>query len=398
MPDTSAAHSPDQWRTRWQNAIMNNYGTPDLALVRGEGLHVYDSEGDRYVDLIGGIAVNALGHGHLRLIEAVSQQMRTLGHTSNLFITPPALELSERLAARLGQPAKAFFCNSGTEANEAAMKIARRTGRTKIVAVERGFHGRTMGALSMTGQPTKQAPFEPLVPGVQFVPHGDFEALSTAVDDQTAAVILEPILGEAGIVPAPPGYLAHAREVTTRNGALLILDEVQTGVARTGTFYAHEPSGVVPDVVTLAKGLGGGLPIGVCLAVGDIADLLQPGDHGATFGGNPVSVAAALAVLNEIESNDLATNARTIGEQITRGVTDLQHPLVATARGAGLLVGIVLREPLAKAFVAAARDAGYLVNAAAPDVVRLAPPLVIDAGTIDGFLAALPNILDRTAA
>ncbi|CQD24682.1 acetylornithine aminotransferase [Mycolicibacterium conceptionense] len=276
---------------RWQAVMMNNYGTPPLALASGDGAVVTDTDGKSYLDLLGGIAVNLLGHRHPAVIEAVTAQLNTLGHTSNLYATEPGIALAEALVGHLGTQARAFFCNSGTEANEVAFKITRLTGKTNIVAAQGAFHGRTMGSLALTGQPTKQAPFEPLPGNVTHVPYGDVEALAAAVDSDTAAVFLEPIMGEGGVVVPPAGYLAAARDITTKNGALLVLDEVQTGVGRTGAFYAHQHDGITPDIVTLAKGLGGGLPIGACLAIGAAGDLLTPGLHGSTFGGNPVCTA-----------------------------------------------------------------------------------------------------------
>ncbi|GAA4743138.1 acetylornithine transaminase [Nocardioides endophyticus] len=383
------------WQRRWQSSVMNTYGTPSLALVYGEGINVFDTEGRRFVDFTGGIAVNTLGHRHPAIIRAVSEQVGRLCHTSNLFMTPGVVELAERLTAHLAQPAKAFFCNSGTEANEAALKISRRTGRPKIVAAEGGFHGRTLGALSVTGQPAKQDPFTPLLPDVQFVPYGDSAALERAVDDRTAAVVLEPILGEGGIVVPPAGYLSQARRITREYGSLLVLDEVQTGVARTGSFFAHEREGIDPDVVTLAKGLAGGLPIGVCLATEGAADLLQPGDHGATFGGNAVSVAAAHAVLDEIDSAGLVDHAAQIGRMLRTSIEHLQHPMVASVRGAGLLIGLELSSATAGKVVQLARDSGYLLNAATPNVVRLAPPLIVTSDDVQRFVSCLPAILDR---
>jgi acetylornithine aminotransferase len=384
---------------RWQAVMMDNYGTPPVALVSGDGAVVTDADGKSYVDLLGGIAVNVLGHRHPAVIEAVTTQLNTLGHTSNLYATEPGIALAEALVAHLGGETKArvFFCNSGTEANEVAFKISRLTGRTELVAAEGAFHGRTMGSLALTGQPSKQAPFAPLPGNVTHVPYGDAEALAAAVTDQTAAVFLEPIMGEGGVVTPPPGYLVAAREITARHGALLVLDEVQTGVGRTGYFYAHQREGITPDVVTLAKGLGGGLPIGACMAIGDAAALLTPGLHGSTFGGNPVCTAAALAVLRTLAEDDLITRADVLGKTISHGVEAIGHPLVDHVRGRGLLLGIVLTAPEGKAVEAAARDAGFLVNAAAPDVVRLAPPLVVTDAQIDAFLCALPAVLDTAA-
>jgi acetylornithine aminotransferase len=375
--------------------MMDNYGTPPLALASGDGAVVIDENGKSYLDLLGGIAVNILGHRHPAIIEAVTTQLNTLGHTSNLYATEPGIALAEALVEQLDTPARAFFCNSGTEANEVAFKITRLTGRTKLVAAQGAFHGRTMGSLALTGQPTKQAPFEPLPGYVTHVPYGDIDELAGAVDSDTAAVFLEPIMGEGGVVVPPEGYLVAAREITSRHGALLVLDEVQTGVGRTGAFFAHQHDGITPDIVTLAKGLGGGLPIGACLAIGPTANLLTPGLHGSTFGGNPVCTAAALAVLRVLAAEDLVNRADLLGKTLSHGIESLGHPLVDHVRGRGLLRGVVLTAPQGKAVETAARDAGFLVNAAAPDVVRLAPPLIITEVQIDGFLAALPAILDE---
>ena len=363
--------------------MQDNYGTPPLTLVSGVGPWVTDDTGRRYLDLLGGIAVNALGHAHPAVVAAVSDQVRTLGHTSNLAINLPALELSSRLAA-LADPsggARVFLCNSGAEANEAAFKLARLTGRTRMVAATMGFHGRTMGALALTGQPAKADPFRPLPGEVDFVPYGDSDALAAAVDASTAAVILEPIQGEAGVVVPPDGYLVAARRITREAGALLILDEVQTGIGRTGWWLAHhapQHEGLRPDIVTLAKGLGGGLPIGAMIRLDHPGvPALTPGSHGSTFGGNPISAAAALAVLDTIVGEGLLANATQRGDQIRAALASVEG--VVEVRGAGLLLGVVLDEPVAKAVEAAAREAGVLVNAAAPDVIRLAPALNLTA-------------------
>jgi acetylornithine aminotransferase len=382
---------------RWRRSMMDNYGTPPIALARGRGAEVWDADGRRYLDLLGGIAVNALGHAHPAVVEAVTRQISTLGHTSNLYITEPPLALSERLLELLGAPGRVLLCNSGAEANEAAFKIARRTGRPHVVAAENSFHGRTMGALALTGQAGKRTPFEPLVPGVSHVPYGDVAALDAAVDADTAAVFLEPVMGEAGAVTPPAGYLAAAREITASRGALLVLDEVQTGIGRTGSWFAHQAAGVVPDVVTLAKGLGGGLPIGACIGLGAAGDLLEPGQHGTTFGGNPVCAAAALAVLDTIAADGLLEHVSLVGKTIATGVEALGHPLVRGVDGAGLLLGIVLGEPVSAPLAAAARDAGFLVNNAAPDRIRLAPPLVLTEAQAGEFVAALPGLLDGVA-
>ena len=390
----------DAMKARWQAVMMNNYGTPTVALASGEGAVVTDVDGKTYLDLLGGIAVNVLGHRHPAVIEAVTHQMATLGHTSNLYATEPGIALAEELVALLAAdaPARVFFCNSGTEAIEVAFKLSRLTGRTKLVAAQEAFHGRTMGSLALTGQPTKQAPFEPLPGEVTHVPYGEVDALAVAVDGDTAAVFLEPIMGERGVVVPPEGYLAAARDITARHGALLVLDEVQTGMGRTGAFFAHQHDGITPDVVTMAKGLGAGLPIGACLAVGPAAELLTPGLHGSTFGGNPICTAAALAVLRVLAAEDLVRHAEVLGKSVRHGIEKLGHPLIDHVRGRGLLWGVVLTAPRAKDAEAAARDTGFLINAAAPDVIRLAPPLIITEAQIDGFIAALPGILDTAGA
>ncbi|BDT92651.1 MULTISPECIES: acetylornithine transaminase [Nocardia] len=391
--------STAELQKRWSAALMNNYGTPKVALVRGAGAVVYDADGKRYVDFLGGIAVNSLGHAHPAILEAVTQQLGTLGHVSNLYASEPVVELAERLLAHFGDgEGRAFFCNSGTEAVEAAFKIARLTGRPKIVACEEAFHGRTMGALALTGQPSKRTPFEPMPPGVVHVPYGDAAALEAVVDEDTAAVFLEPMMGESGVVVPPFDYLAKARRITARNGALLVLDEVQTGIGRTGKFYAHQAVGIVPDVITLAKGLGGGMPIGAVLANGRAAELLTPGLHGTTFGGNPVCAAAALAVLRTIDETDLLSHVESVGKRLSDGIELLQHPLIDQVRGAGLLLGIVLTDEVSALVEARAREAGYLVNPAKPDVIRLAPPLVLTETQADNFVADLPEILDAALA
>ncbi|WP_443334600.1 acetylornithine transaminase [Streptomyces sp. ZAF1911] len=377
--------------------MMDTYGTPALALVRGEGSTVWDEDGRAYTDFTGGIAVNALGHAHPALVAAVQDQVARLGHVSNLFVSEPAVALAERLLALLDRPGRVFFANSGAEAVEAAFKIARRTGRPHLVATEGGFHGRTMGALALTGQPPKRAPFLPLPGEVTHVPYGDAEALRAAVTEHTAAVLLEPLQGEAGVVPAPRGYLRAAREITRATGTLLVLDEVQTGIGRTGHWFAHQAEpGAEPDVITLAKGLGGGLPIGATVAFGAAAELLTPGQHGSTFGGNPVACGAGLAVLDTIEKEGLLAHATRVGERLRRGIEALEHPLVREVRGAGLLLGIALAEPVAARVQRAAQDAGFLVNAAGADVVRLAPALTLPQERADALVAALPAILDAS--
>ncbi|WP_327734632.1 acetylornithine transaminase [Streptomyces nojiriensis] len=384
-----------EYGARWQGALANNYGTPAVALVRGEGAQVWDADGKQYTDFVGGIAVNALGHAHPAIVTAVTEQISTLGHVSNLFISEPVVALGERLLQLFGRPGKVFFCNSGAESVEAAFKIGRLTGRTHMVATDGGFHGRTMGALALTGQPKKQEPFRPLPGDVTHVPFGDVEALRAAVTEETALVVIEPIQGENGVVVPPAGYLTAAREITRATGTLLVLDEVQTGIGRCGQWFEHQAhEDVEPDIVTLAKGLGGGLPIGAVVAFGPVADLLQPGQHGTTFGGNPVACAAGLAVIDTIATGGLLDQVKARGERLRSGIEAAGHALVSHVRGAGLLLGIVLTEPLAARVQQAAQDAGFLVNAPAPDVVRLMPPYVLTEAEADAFVRALPGILD----
>ncbi|MFI8997930.1 acetylornithine transaminase [Streptomyces sp. NPDC053542] len=380
---------------RWQGAMMDNFGTPRVPLVRGEGAKVWDADGNEYLDFLGGIAVNALGHAHPAVVRAVSDQVATLGHVSNFFVTEPTVALAERLLRIAGgRPGRVYFSNSGAEANEAAFKIGRLTGRTHIVSTVGGFHGRTMGSLALTGQPAKQDPFRPLPGDVTYVPYGDTEALRAAVTDETAFVILEPLQGENGVIVPPAGYLQAAREITHATGTLLVLDEIQTGIGRTGHWLEAQAQGVEADIVTLAKGLGGGLPIGATLAYGKAAELLTPGAHGSTFSGNPVVCAAALAVLDTIEADGLLDHVKRAGERLRDGIGALEHPLVGSVRGAGLLLGIVLTGPHAPKVQQAAQDAGLLVNACVPDVVRLAPPLIVSDAEVEVFLQKLPGVLD----
>jgi acetylornithine aminotransferase len=399
---SSAGLSGATWTKRYSNAVMNTFGTPQRVLVRGEGAYVWDADGNRYLDLLAGIAVNALGHAHPFLVSAVTAQLASLGHVSNLFATAPQVALAERLLELTDAPAgsRVFFANSGTEANEAAFKLARRTGRTGMVAAEGAFHGRTMGALALTHKAAYREPFEPLPTGVVHVPFGDVEALRAAVDAGTAAVVLEPVQGEAGVRPAPAGYLPQAREITERAGALLVLDEIQAGIGRTGAWFAYQHAhlggGIQPDVVTLAKGLGGGLPVGALIAFGwGPAGLLGPGQHGTTFGGNPVASAAGLATLHVIERDGLLANATTIGARIRAGVLGLGHPGITGVRGEGLLLAVQFGEPVAAATAAALLEAGFIVNAVGPDALRLAPPLILTADQADTFVEALPVALDR---
>lgn len=381
---------------RWQGVMMDNFGTPRLPLVRGRGTRVWDAEGNAYLDFVGGIAVNSLGHAHPAVVRAVAEQIGSLGHVSNLFIAEPTVRLAERLLQLSGREGRVYFSNSGAEANEAAFKIGRLTGRTHMVAATGGFHGRTMGALALTGQPDKQRPFHPLPGDVSHVPYGDVEALRAAVTPRTALLILEPVQGESGVVVPPPGYLRAAREITSATGTLLVLDEIQTGIGRTGRWFAAQTEGVEADVVTLAKGLGGGLPIGATLAFGPAARLLTPGTHGSTFSGNPVVCAAALAVLDTIERAGLLDHVTHAGQRLRRGLENLSHPLVREVRGAGLLLGVVLNEKVAARVQQAAQDNGLLVNAVAPDIIRLAPPLTVsdhEADTfVEGFRAVLSEV------
>jgi acetylornithine and succinylornithine aminotransferases len=384
-----------EFARRWQGALMDNYGTPPLSLVRGEGARVWDADGTAYLDFVGGIAVNALGHAHPAVVGAVSAQIASLGHVSNLYIAEPPLALAERLLRLAGRDGRVYFANSGTEANEAAFKIGRLTGRTHMVATDGGFHGRTMGSLALTGQPGKRDPFLPLPGDVTHVPYGDAEALRAAVTTDTALLVIEPIQGENGVVVPPQGYLEAAREITRATGTLLVLDEVQTGIGRCGHWFEHQAhQGVDPDIVTLAKGLGGGLPIGAAIAFGEAAHLLKPGQHGSTFGGNPIACAAGLAVLDTLAADGALDEVKRLGEKIRDGVEGLGHPLVSHVRGSGLLLGIVLTGPLAPQVRQAAQGAGLLVNAPAPDVVRIMPPLIIGDAEVDAFLRILPGALD----
>ncbi|MEU8198146.1 acetylornithine transaminase [Microbispora amethystogenes] len=392
----------DELRDRFASAFMHNYGVPPVALARGEGCAVWDVDGRRYLDLIGGIAVSSLGHGHPALIEAVSRQVATLAHTSNLFLHEQEVLLAERLRTLLGEPARVFLANSGAEANEAALKIAIKYGRTHgrgyMVAAENGFHGRTLGALSLTGKQSIRDQFGPFPLDVRFVPYGDADALKNAVTDDCAAVFLEPTQGEAGVVPPPEGYFRAAREICSATGALLVADEIQSAIGRTGHWFAHQAEGVVPDIVTLAKGLGGGMPIGACIGLGEAGEVFAKGDHGSTFGGNPVSCAAALAVLGTIERDGLLDNAARVGALLSEGIAAVRHPLLKGVRGRGLWLAAVLTAPRSAQVQAAAQEAGFLVNALQPDAVRLAPPLVINESDARVFLDALPGILEAADA
>ncbi len=386
------------WTNRYQDSLMNTFGPPKLVLTRGQGAHVWDADGNEYVDFLGGIAVNTLGHAHPALVAAVSEQVSTLSHVSNFFTTTRQVELAETLLSLAGYDGvegRVFFCNSGAEANEAALKMTRLTGRTHIVAMEDAFHGRTMGSLALTSKEAYRAPFEPLPGHVTWVPFADEAALAAAVNDQTAAVVIEPMQGEAGVNVASNEFLQAARRITQEHGALLWLDEVQTGMGRTGHWLASHPSGVVPDIVTLAKGLGGGVPIGACLGFGSAAHLFGPGNHGTTFGGNPLSCAAALAVISTIQDEGLLERAVSVGERLREGAAS--DARVTEVRGTGVLVGLTLSEAKAPDVVAAAQEAGWIINATGPDRIRLAPPLIVTDADVDAFLAAWPVILDAAA-
>ena len=396
----TTGHAGSEWLSRYSTSLMNVFGTPQRVLVRGAGCLVWDADGKEYLDLLGGIAVNALGHAHPFVTSVIASQLATLGHVSNFFTSPTQVALAEKLLELAHAPAgsKVFFSNSGTEANEAAFKLARRnTGdgpvkRTRIIALEGAFHGRTMGALALTAKEAYRAPFEPLPGGVLHIPFGDIAALEAAVDDTVAAVFLEPIQGEAGVRALPPGYLKAAREATSKVGALLILDEVQTGIGRTGKWFASEDAGVVPDAITLAKGLGGGFPIGAMITFGEQASsLLSAGQHGTTFGGNPVATAAALATLHALESQNVLANAAAVGEHLRSALAAI--PGVTEVRGEGLLIGFDLDADVAPAVVQAGLDAGFIVNSPGPRTIRLAPPLILTTAQADTFLSAFPAIL-----
>jgi len=390
----------EELQARYAAAVMMTFGMPPVALARGDGCVVWDVDGNAYLDLVAGIAVSALGHAHPALVAAVTEQAGKLAHTSNLYLHEPQVLLAERLIGLLGVEGRVFFANSGAEANEAAIKLVRRKqgpGRPVFVAAENSFHGRTMGSLSLTGKSSIREPFGPFGLEVRFVPYGDSAALRDAVGSDCAAVFLEPCQGEAGVVPAPEGYLRDARSACDDAGALLVVDEIQSGMGRTGAWYAHQREGIVPDIVTLAKGLGGGLPIGACIGIGDCGSALGKGDHGSTFAGNPIACAAALAVLDTIERDGLLANVTDVGTRIAAGVEAAGHPLVTGVRGTGLWRAITLGAPAAAAVEAAARRAGFLVNAVQPDAIRLAPPLILTAGQADSFIAELPSILSSAS-
>lgn len=377
---------------RWSNSVQNNYGSPSIALVKGKGLVVTDADGKQYLDFLGGIATNILGHAHPAIVKAVSKQVSILSHVSNFYVHPNAVELAEKLAFMTGdKSAKVFFCQSGAEANEAALKLSRRTGKVRVVAAQGAFHGRTMGALSLTGQPSKREPFLPLVKGVKHVPYGDIEAMRKAVNKKTAMVIIEPIMGEAGVIVPPADYLQELRALCDAKGALLVIDAVQTGIGRTGDWFGYEYSGITPDVITLAKGLGGGLPLGAMIALGKAADLFQPGDHGSTFGGNPVTTAAGLAAIKFIESQKLLKKVEKQGAYLMQELALI--PGVSEVRGAGLLLGIELENLRSSDVAGALQKSGVLVNAANPTTIRLAPALIVTDVQIKKFISIFKKVM-----
>jgi acetylornithine aminotransferase len=374
--------------------MQANYGTPTISLVRGKGIEVWDIDGKKYLDLLGGIATNLLGHAHPEVSKAISTQSKSLSHISNFYAHPEGLALAKKLQEMTGDlSARIFFCNSGAEANEAALKASRMTGRKRIVAASGAFHGRTMGALSLTGQPAKRDPFKPLLPGIKHVPYGDVKALKRAVNRRTAMVILEPIMGEAGVVVPPSGYLKAAREICDSTGTLLVIDAVQTGMGRTGSWFGYEDEGIVPDMITVAKGLGGGLPLGAMIALGKSASLLTPGSHGTTFGGNPIAAAAALTVIEEIKSQ----NYRSLNLVKGALIRNLLSPIagVVNVRGRGLLIGVVMKDSKAKEVAAGLLKAGFLVNAANENVIRLAPAFIISEKQIMAFVAAFNEVCEE---
>jgi acetylornithine/N-succinyldiaminopimelate aminotransferase len=386
----------ESYLDRYERSLLGVFGRPKAVLTHGEGCYVWDADGNRYLDLLAGIAVNALGHKHPAVVGAICQQAASLIHVSNFFASPPQIELAERLLSVAGAPdgSAVFFTNSGTEAIEAALKLSRRTGRTGLVAAEGAFHGRTTGALALTHKQAYREPFEPLIPSVTHVPFNDETALRAAVTTDVAAVFLEPLQGEAGVVAADPAYLRLARELTTACGALLIIDEVQTGVGRTGAWFAYQAAGILPDAITLAKGLAGGVPIGALVTFGpDVSGLLTAGQHGSTFGGNPLAAAAGLAVLDTIEKESLLAHATSVGNNLVESVAALDHPLITGVRGAGLLRAITLSADVAAVVVDRALAAGFIINAPTPAVIRLAPPLVITDAQVNTFVTALPALL-----
>ncbi|MBH0111094.1 acetylornithine transaminase [Salinibacterium sp. NG22] len=383
------------WKDDYAHRMMNTFGVPKVELVRGEGCTVFDSDGKRYLDFLGGIAVNSLGHNHPAVVGALTNQANLL-HVSNFFATEPQLALAERLLriSGAGDEGRVFFANSGTEANEAAVKLARRTGRPRILSLNDSFHGRSIGALSITGKTALREPFEPLMPNVDFI-DTTIEALAAAIGPDVAALFVEPIKGEAGVQPLPEDYLQAARELTTQHGVLLIVDEIQTGAGRTGDWFGFQESGIVPDAITLAKGIGGGVPIGALVTFGAASALLQPGQHGTTFGGNPLVCAVSNAVLEHIENADLVANAAARGVELRSAIDAIGSPLVSELRGRGLLIGIGLSQPVAQRVVAVALDHGLIVNAPNESTVRLAPPLIVGDAEIAEFIDTFSTVLNE---
>jgi len=370
---------------KWSDVMQNNYGQPSITLTSGKGIFVTDENGKKYLDFLGGIATNALGHAHPAIVKAVSKQIATLGHVSNLYAHPAGLQLAQKLIEITGDPtARVFFCNSGAEANEAALKLSRKTGKSRIVATIDSFHGRTMGAISLTGQPGKRNPFKPLIKNIKHVTFGDIRQMRRAVNSKTAMVIVEPIMGEAGVIVPPFGYLKQLREMCNQHGVLLVFDCVQTGMGRTGTWFGYEDEKIRPDVITLAKGIGGGLPLGAMITLGSTTPRFSPGEHGTTFGGNPVAAAAGLAAINVVEKNRLMTSARIFEKklkiklEVVRGVKEV--------RGRGLLIGIGLDGNYAQALAGLLADCGILVNAPNANTIRIAPPLNVTKVQIDKFV------------
>ncbi|MCU1528849.1 MAG: acetylornithine aminotransferase, partial [Frondihabitans sp.] len=399
MTTTSTTTTEGTWQRRFGDSIMKSLTTPKVMLARGEGCSVWDVDGKRYLDFLAGIAVNSLGHAHPVLVDALSSQAATLVHVSNYFATPSQVELAERLKriTGAGDRGRVYYGNSGAEANEAAFKLMRLNrgadGRkTRILSLQNSFHGRTMGSLALTGKPALREAFEPMVPGVEHI-ESNLEALESSIDDTVAGLIVEPIKGEAGVVDLPEGFLKRARELTSQHGALLVLDEIQTGVGRTGSWFTYQQLDVVPDAVTIAKGIAGGVPIGALVTFGSTSDLFEAGQHGSTFGGNPLATTAANAVLGEIESAGLIQNAALRGQQIRDVIRAIGSPLVEEVRGRGLLIGVGLTEPIAGEVSARALAAGLIVNAANDSSIRIAPPLIVGDAEIDEFASIFAAVL-----
>ncbi|BDV30294.1 acetylornithine transaminase [Microbacterium terricola] len=381
-------------QTTWQEDagrdLVRSFGDRLALLTRGEGAYLWDEDGKRYLDFLAGIAVTSLGHAHPVFVEALAAQAATLAHVSNYFATPPQLALAATLkrVAGTGAEGRVYFGNSGAEANEAAFKLARLHGgteRPRILALRDAFHGRTMGTLALTGKPYMQEPFLPMTPGVEFI-DSTADALEAAIDDRVAALFVEPVKGEAGVIDLPDGYLEAARRLTAQHGALLIIDEIQTGAGRTGEWFAFQHAGITPDAITVAKGIGGGFPIGALITYGHASELFYPGTHGSTFGGNALGTAVANAVLGEIERAELVRNAAERGRQLREAIHGIDSPLIGGCRGRGLLIGVALQHPVAKAVVAAAQEHGLIINAPNDETIRLVPALNIGDVEIDEFV------------